>query len=395
MHNAVSRFTKLETAGGILLVIGTILALLMSNSSWEHVYTTLIHTSLSIPGQNITIASLEFWINDGLMALFFLLIGLELKREMLEGELAHFSQIILPTIAAVGGMLVPALIYIMFNWDNANTIHGWAIPSATDIAFSLGVLALLGSRVPLSLKIFLMALAIIDDLGAILIIAFVYSGHELHLTYLTFAAAILTIPGILLYWKGITSLKLYLLLGVVLWFCVLQSGIHATIAGVALAFFIPNVKDSQGHSPLHQLEKALHPWVTYGILPIFAFANAGVSFEGMSLNILLEPVPLGIILGLFLGKQVGVLGFTWITIKLGFAELPDRATWMTLYGISILCGIGFTMSLFIGSLAFTDPAYVNEVRLAVLLASFMAAILGYLILFMATTKPKVTEKELF
>ncbi len=379
-----SEFFKLESASSILLLIGALLALLMSNSNLEHVYATLLHS----PIRSLNIKPLEFWINDGLMALFFLLVGLELKREMLEGQLSQVSQIVLPTIAALGGMAIPALIYIALNWDNPTTINGWAIPSATDIAFSLGVLALLGSRVPLSLKLFLMALAIIDDLGAILIIAFFYSGHDLHLTYLTFAAAMLTLPGILLYWKGITNLKVYLIIGLFLWFFVLKSGVHATLAGVALAFFIPNVKDRHGHSPLHQLEKALHPWVAYGILPIFAFANAGVSFEGMTLNVLWEPVPLGIILGLLLGKPLGILGFTWLTIKLGLAQLPERSTWMTLFGVSILCGIGFTMSLFIGALAFTEPEYMNQVRLAVLVGSFFAALVGYLLI---ATAPKFLD----
>jgi len=291
-------------------------------------------------------------------------------------------------------MAVPALIYVAFNWGNSITLTGWAIPSATDIAFSLGVLALLGSRVPLSLKIFLMALAIIDDLGAILIIALFY-GHDLHLSYLAFAAALLVIPSILYHWKGVTSLVLYLIIGLLLWFFVLKSGIHATLAGVALAFVIPNVKDSHGHSPLHRMEHILHPWVAFGILPIFAFANAGVSFEGMQLSILLEPVPLGIVLGLFLGKQLGVFGFTWLSVKLGLAELPNRATWLTIYGVATLCGIGFTMSLFIGSLAFTVDEYMNQVRLSVLLGSLISAVVGYLILLAATSgQEAIPEEEL-
>ncbi|KHD07662.1 pH-dependent sodium/proton antiporter [Candidatus Thiomargarita nelsonii] len=381
ISNTFREFIKLESASSILLLLGAVLALLMSNSDWAHFYGSLLHTHGSI--LNIEIKPVEFWVNDGLMAIFFLLVGLELKREMLEGELSNLSQIALPTIAAVGGMAVPALIYVVFNWNDPTTMNGWAIPSATDIAFSLGILALLGSRVPLSLKLFLMALAIIDDLGAIVIIALFYSG-DLHLSYLAFAAITLAVPVILFHWKGITSLTVYLIVGLLLWFFVLKSGIHATLAGVALAFFIPNVKDSHGHSPLHRLEKGLHPWVAFGILPIFAFANAGVSFEGMTLSVLWEPVPLGIVLGLFLGKQLGVFGFTWLIIKLGFAELPDRATWLTLYGVSILCGVGFTMSLFIGGLAFTEPAYMNQVRLGVLVGSFVAAIVGYLILLMAT-----------
>lgn len=382
IHRFFRKFVQLESSSSILLLLAALLALLMSNSAGHHLYGTLLHSEFSL--FNIEIKPLEFWINDGLMAIFFLLVSLELKREILEGELSDFSQLALPTIAAVGGMAVPALIYVAFNWGEPATMNGWAIPSATDIAFSLGILALLGNRVPLSLKLFLMALAIIDDLGAIIIIALFYSGHELDLYYLALAAVTLAVPVILFYWKGGTSLAVYLIIGLVLWFFILKSGLHATLAGVALAFFIPNVKDSQGHSPLHRLEEALHPWVAFGILPIFAFANAGVSFEGMTLNVLWETVPLGIVLGLFVGKQIGVFGFTWLMVKLGLAKLPDRATWMTIYGVSILCGVGFTMSLFIGSLAFTDPEYMNQVRLGVLLGSFVSAIVGYLILLFAT-----------
>lgn len=393
IYNAYREFIKLESASSILLLIGAILALVMSNSSWEHVYATLIHTHFVI--WDIDVKPPEFWINDGLMAIFFLTVGLELKREMQEGQLSDPSQITLPILAAIGGMVVPALIYVAFNWHEPTTLNGWAIPAATDIAFSLGVLALLSNRVPFSLKIFLMALAIIDDLGAIVIIALFYSGHELHLLYLAFAALLLVIPWILFHWKGITNLTVYIIIGLVLWFCVLKSGIHATIAGVALAFVIPNVKDSHGHSPLHRLEHILHPWVAFGILPIFAFANAGVSFEGMTLGILWEPVPLGIVLGLFVGKQIGVFGFAWLTVKLGFAELPEKATWLTIYGVALLCGIGFTMSLFIGALAFTDPKYMNEVRLGVLLGSFLSAIVGYLVLWIATVgkEPILDEVE--
>ncbi|RKZ90454.1 MAG: Na+/H+ antiporter NhaA [Candidatus Parabeggiatoa sp. nov. 1] len=387
IHRALREFVKLESSSSILLLIAAILALLMSNSMLADFYSALLHTPIPITPLNTELEPLEFWINDGLMAIFFLLVGLELKREMLEGQLSTGSQVVLPAIAAVGGMAVPALIYVAFNWHNPITLNGWAIPAATDIAFSLGILALLGSRAPLSLKVFLMALAIIDDLGAILIIALFYSGH-LDLSYLAFAAVTLAVPVILFHWKGITNITVYLIVGIILWFFVLKSGIHATIAGVALAFFIPNVKDSHGHSPLHRMEKALHPWVAYGILPIFAFANAGVSFEGMSLDILWEPVPLGIVLGLFVGKQLGVFGFTWLTIKLGIAQLPERATWGTIYGVATLCGVGFTMSFFIGSLAFANAnaAYMDQVRLAVLLGSFISAIMGYMILFIATAK---------
>jgi NhaA family Na+:H+ antiporter len=284
-------------------------------------------------------------------------------------------------------MLIPALIYIALNWHDSTTLKGWAIPSATEIAFSLGVLALLGSRVPFSLKVFLTALAIIDDLGAILIIAVFYST-ELHFDYLAWAAMLLALVGILFLWKSVTNLKVYLIIGLILWFLILKSGIHATLAGVALAFIIPNIKDNQGRNLLHHLEKILHPWVAFGILPIFAFANAGVSFEGMSLGILWESVPLGILLGLLVGKPLGVLGFTWVAIKMGWATLPKRANWITLYGIATLCGIGFTMSFFIGALALTSIEHTNQVRLGVLLGSFVAAVIGYLILFLTTQNEK-------
>jgi Na+:H+ antiporter, NhaA family len=391
IYNAYREFIQLESASGILLMVGALFALIMSNfAPLAHVYEMVIHTHYVIWG--IDFKSLEFWVNDGLMAIFFLIVGLELKREMQEGHLSDLSQVVLPTIAAVGGMLVPALIYVYFNWQNPDTLSGWAIPSATDIAFSLGILALLGQRVPFSLKIFLMALAIIDDLGAIVIIALFYSGHDLHLSYLGLAAVLLGVLAIL-QWKGIKNLTPYLIIGLVLWFCVLKSGIHATLAGVALAIFIPNQKASEDHSPLHRLEHALHPWVAFLILPIFAFANAGVSFEGMQLSVLLEPVPLGIVLGLFIGKQIGVLGFTWLTVKLGLAKLPENANWATIYGVAALCGIGFTMSLFIGMLAFTNPDYMNQVRLAVLLGSLLSAVVGYFVLYIATMgKPMVNDK---
>ncbi|RKZ66989.1 MAG: Na+/H+ antiporter NhaA [Candidatus Parabeggiatoa sp. nov. 3] len=387
IYNAYQEFVKLESAGSLLLLVGAVLALLMSNSTWEHLYATLLHTTIPITALNIEIKPLEFWINDGLMTIFFLTVGLELKREMLEGELSHGSQVILPIIAALGGMLIPALIYIALNWHDSTTLKGWAIPSATDIAFSLGVLALLGSRVPFSLKVFLTALAIIDDLGAILIIAVFYST-ELHFDYLAWAAMLLALVGILFLWKSVTNLKVYLIIGLILWFLILKSGIHATLAGVALAFIIPNIKDNQGRNLLHHIEKILHPWVAFGILPIFAFANAGVSFEGMSLGILWESVPLGILLGLLVGKPLGVLGFTWVAIKMGWATLPKRANWITLYGIATLCGIGFTMSFFIGALALTSIEHTNQVRLGVLLGSLVAAVIGYLILFLATQNEK-------
>jgi len=383
------KFVDLESASSIILIGATILALLISNSTFAHFYEVLLHGDLvlKIGHQiNVHIEPLEFWINDGLMTLFFLLIGLELKREVLEGQLSQGAKVVLlPVIAAAGGALIPALIYAALNWDNSSALNGWAIPSATDIAFSLGILMLLGERIPLSLKLFLMALAIIDDLVAIIIIALFYSTQELQPYYLALAATILTIPKILFYWKKIANLKLYLILLLFLWFFILKSGLHATLAGIALAFFIPSLRDG-GYPLLHEFEEKLHPWVAYLILPIFAFANAGVSFEGMNLNVLLEPVPLGIMLGLFIGKQLGVFGFAWLTIKLGLAPLPENANWMSLYGVSVLCGVGFTMSLFIGGLAFTDAEYMTQVRLSVLLGSFLSAIVGYIILLIAIAK---------
>lgn len=377
-------FVKIESLGSIVLILAALLALLISNSSWEHFYAALLHTSIEISFLNTEIKPLEFWINDGLMAVFFLVVGIELKREMLDGELSNFSQVALPTLAAIGGMVLPALIYAAFNWNNSTALNGWAIPSATDIAFSVGILTLLGKRIPLSLKIFLIALAIIDDLGAIIIIALFYS-EEFNLYFLTYAILLLAVPA-LANFLGVVKLRVYLIIGVLLWFLVLKSGIHATLAGVLLAFFIPSVPGKYGHNLLHRLEETLHPWVAYGILPLFAFANAGVSFEGMTLGVLWEPIPLGIILGLVLGKSIGVLGFSWLTIKLGIALLPDKSNWTMVYGVAILCGVGFTMSLFIGSLAFTEAESINQVRLGVLLGSLISALGGYLVLLYATAK---------
>ncbi|MCK5536846.1 MAG: Na+/H+ antiporter NhaA [Bacteroidales bacterium] len=380
-------FINIESVSSIILIIATILALLISNSNFASLYKSLLYTPLTLQIiSTIHIEPLIFWINDGLMALFFLLVGIELKREILEGHLQKWSQMALPTIAAIGGIIVPAIFYIIINWNDATTIHGWAIPSATDIAFSLAILMLLGKRVPLALKIFLMTLAIIDDLGAILIIAFFYSVDELHLSYLIIAMAILSLPKLLLHWKGIINLKLYLILGLLVWYCFLKSGIHPTIAGVALAFFIPYIGKSSQLNPLHKLEKKLQPWVAYIILPIFAFANAGVSFQGITFDSLLAPVPLGIMLGLIFGKQIGVFGFSWLLIKSGLVAMPEKVTWLGLYGVSILCGIGFTMSLFIGGLAFSNPQYMDQVRISILIASLITAAIGYLILLFAIRK---------
>jgi len=400
----IEKFFKLESASSILLLFSTVVAMVMSNiAGLQPLYQQFLSIPLGLTFGELSIEkTLLLWINDGLMAIFFLLVGLELKREKIEGELSDLSQVVLPVIAAIGGMLIPALIYVAFNYQTPEKLIGWAIPSATDIAFSLGILALLGKRVPISLKIFLMALAIIDDLGAIIIIAIFYSGHGPHHvdpTYLGYAAMVVGVLFILNI-SRVSNVLVYLLVGVVLWVFILNSGVHATLAGVILAFFIPlNVTkeqekdkryksadpdDSNIHSPLRELEHDLHPWVAFAIMPIFAFANAGVSFEGMSIDTVFASIPLGIILGLFVGKMIGVFGFSWITVKAGFAKLPEGATWSMLLGVAILCGVGFTMSLFIGSLAFADPADMNQVRLGVLLGSFVSAISGYLILLMTT-----------
>jgi NhaA family Na+:H+ antiporter len=321
------------------------------------------------------------------MAVFFLLVGLEIKREVLEGELSSARQAALPCIAAAGGMLGPALVYSAINWGDAIAIHGWAIPAATDIAFALGVLALLGERAPSTLKIFLLALAIIDDLGAIVIIALFYTA-DLSLLALGLAAvgvAALVVMNL----AGVRRLAPYVLVGVVLWVCVLKSGVHATLAGVAIGFAVPLRGGKQeGESPLSRLEHMLHPWVTYGILPVFAFANAGVPLAGLSLGTLVKPVPLGIALGLFLGKQIGVMGAAWAAVKLGLGVRPQGATWLQFYGMAVLTGIGFTMSLFIGTLAFQAPEYNTAVRIGVLSGSLVCGIAGYLVLYLAQSKPQ-------
>ena len=322
---------------------------------------------------------LLLWINDGLMAIFFLLVGLEIKREVLEGELSSRQQAALPVIAAIGGMAAPAIVYAVLNWGDATALRGWAIPTATDIAFAVGVLTLLGRRAPVSLKIFLLALAIMDDLGAIVIIAIFYTA-DLSAVSLTLAVAALA-TLVALNRAGVTRTATYVLVGVLLWTFVLKSGVHATLAGVALAFAIPlRSAGERGQSPLRRFEHTLHPWVTYAILPIFAFANAGVPLTGLSLDVLLQPVPLGILLGLFVGKQLGVMSATWLATKFGAGSLPSGTRWIHIYGMSLLTGIGFTMSLFIGTLAFDTPEYATQVRIAVLAGSLLSAITGYLVL---------------
>ena len=380
MIDSIREFLRKESAGGVLLVAASIVALVAANSPLSDVYDALLGVPVEIRIGAFEIAKpLLLWINDGLMAVFFFLVGLELKREFVEGELSDRHKISLPALGAVGGMALPAGIYLLINAGDPQAASGWAIPAATDIAFALGILALLGSRVPSQLKIFLVSLAIFDDMGAILIIALFYTS-DLSLSALAAAAACLAVLA-LLNRRGVTALSPYLLVGLVMWASVLKSGVHATLAGVLLAFFIPIRDDGDtGRSPLRDLEHDLHGSVAFVILPLFAFANAGVSLQGLTLAQLSAPVPLGIATGLFVGKQIGVFGLCWLGIRLGIARLPEQVGWAQLYGASILCGVGFTMSLFIGSLAFEDAAspYLYQDRLGIIIGSLLSAVVGYL-----------------
>ena len=379
LRNIVRDFLKLESSSGLILLFSTIIALILSNSNFSDQFSHFVHLKINI-GLDFSVLNktLQHWINDGLMVIFFFVVGLEIKREFLDGELSMPSQAILPIIAAVGGMAVPAIVYIFFNFHEPDTLRGWAIPSATDIAFSLGILSLLGKRVPISLKIFLTALAIIDDLGAIIIIALFYNT-ETSLLPLT----IVFLSIILLYLsnkKNINNIFVYIFLGSILWIFIQESGIHATIAGVLLAIFIPHKKFTNNKSLLTKLEHGLHPYVAYLIMPLFALTNAGVYLGDLTFNTLLNPVPLGIIFGLFFGKQIGVFFTTFILIKTGFARLPSGVNWGQMYGISILTGVGFTMSLFIGTLAFEDNFYTNQMKIGVLVGSLLSAVFGYFLL---------------
>ena len=381
-------FFKLEAASGLLLLISAVIALIISNSDYSSLYFEILETYLFVGINNFGIEmNILHWINDALMAAFFFFVTLEIKREFIQGELSKPKQALLPIIAAVGGMLVPALIYIGINYTNSVTLNGWAIPSATDIAFSLGVLSLLGKRVPISLKVFLTALAIIDDLGAVIIIAFFYSGkiQFFYLLLMFLCMIVLAVFNKL----NIKSFFPYLLIGLLLWEFTHSSGIHSTISGVLLALTIPHKGNNKNHrhSPLVKLEHAISPYVAFGIMPIFALANAGVSLAGVSFATLLNPVPLGIVCGLFFGKQIGVFLFSYCSIKLKLAEMPNNSDWITLYGIGILTGIGFTMSLFVGNLAFVDAAqHLDGVKIGVLLGSFLSAIVGYLLIFLYSKK---------
>ncbi|WP_291076126.1 Na+/H+ antiporter NhaA [Hyphomonas sp.] len=379
----IQTFLRLESSAGILLMLAALLALIASNSLLQNAYLTLFSTPVEVKIGALEIAKpLILWVNDGLMAIFFFLIGLEIKREILQGELSSPDKATLPIMAAIGGMAGPALVFVAINASSPGTLNGWAIPAATDIAFALGVLLLLGSRVPASLKVFLLAIAIIDDLGAITIIALFYTA-DLSLTALSLAA--LGIGGLIaLNRMGVKAVTPYVLIGLFVWVCVLKSGVHATLAGVVTALAIPiRGHRAQSQSPLHRIEHGLHPWVAFGILPLFAFANAGVSLTGVSFTDLLAPLPLGIAAGLVLGKQLGVFGATFLAVKAGLANRPTGASWAHIYGVACLTGIGFTMSLFIGTLAFGDAALLDQVRLGVLSGSLVSALLGVAILMAA------------
>ena len=375
----IQEFIKLETSGGVVLMIAAIFAMIIANTPLSANYDLILGTYIKVGIGNFEIAKPAIlWINDGLMAIFFFLVGLEIKREVLAGELSSFDKAILPIMAAIGGMAVPGIIFAIINWGTPENLNGWAIPTATDIAFALGILALIGSRVPISLKIFLLAIAIIDDLGAIVIIAIFYTS-ELSLSALSFSV-IGFAAAVALNRMGVQRTAPYLLVGIVMWVFVLKSGIHATLAGVLIAFTIPLKTKNEDEALLYKMEHGLHPWVAFLILPVFAFANAGVNFTGIGIDDLLQPLTLGIAVGLFLGKQIGVFLATWIGVKSGIARLPENVSWKHVYGVACLTGVGFTMSLFIGSLAFTTADVMNSVRLGVVLGSVLSGIIGYLLL---------------
>ena len=379
-------FFKLESATGLVLLIGAVVALILSNSNLSGYYFDVLKTHILIGTQNFGLdLSILHWINDVLMCVFFFVVTLEIKREFIHGELSRPKQASLPIIAAIGGMAVPAIIYVIINFETGNTLRGWAIPSATDIAFSIGVLSLLGKRVPVSLKIFLMALAIIDDLGAIIIIAFFYSTD---LQYMYLILMIGSFLALLIINKfGVKKFAPYLLIGLFLWYFTHESGIHSTISGVVLALTIPHRIHEKDFSLLLKLEHILSPYVAFGIMPLFALANAGVSLEGISTNTLMAPVPLGILCGLFFGKQIGVFLFSYLSIKLKFAEMPSNSNWIKLYGVGILTGIGFTMSLFVGNLAFMENTqHMVGVKIGVLCGSLLSAFVGYFLLLITTNK---------
>jgi NhaA family Na+:H+ antiporter len=385
--SAIRDFMRLESAGGILLLAAAILAMFVANSPLADIYNALLDTTVAIQVGALSIDKpILLWVNDGLMAVFFFLVGLEIKREVMEGELSSFSQIVLPGMGALGGMAVPAAIYAWMNWGDPVALDGWAIPVATDIAFALALLSVFGSRAPTALKVFLLTLAIFDDLAAIVIIALFYSG-DLSLSSLIIGALALLV-AIAMNRLGVTRTSSYILLGVVLWIAVLKSGVHATLAGVLIAFCIP-MRDAQGKSPLRDLEHDLHGPVAFAILPMFAFANAGLSLAGMSMENLTHPVTTGVVAGLLIGKPVGILAFVWFAISLRMAKLPMNVNWTQLLGVAFACGIGFTMSLFIAGLAFEHGSgdYFSGDRLGILVGSILSAIVAYALLHASLPKP--------
>lgn len=382
----IYKFVKLESFGGFLLVAATVLALICANTPIADSYYGFLNTLVKVQIGDFSLGKpLRLWINDGLMTLFFLLIGLEVKREIVEGQLSNIKHVTLPIFGAIGGMVVPAFIYIFFNWHAGSlALRGWAIPVATDVAFVLGILAILGKRVPIALKLFIMALAIFDDIAAILVIALFYAGD---LSYVSlFGGLIITLILVFLNKSDILYMPIYILLGIILWFMVLKSGVHATLAGIVFALTIPlkSKKKATNQSPLRHMEHVLHPWVAYLILPVFAFANAGVPLLDLNPKDLLSSVPIGIALGLFLGKQFGVFAFSWVAIKTGLARLPNKLNWGHIYSGGMLCGIGFTMSLFISALAFEQHTsahtFADSSRLGILVGSFLSAVFGFLLL---------------
>ena len=384
------KFIQHEAAPGVILFMAAIFALVLDNTPMAWLYDGLLDTPMKVQIGALVIAKpLLLWINDGLMAIFFFFVALEIKRELMDGHLSDPREAALPAIAAVGGMAMPALVFVFFNWGSPDELRGWAIPAATDIAFALGVLALLGKAVPASLKIFLLSLAIIDDLGAIVIIALFYTAD---LSVGSLAAGGIGLAALFaLNRLGISKIAPYIIIGIVMWVCVLKSGVHATLAGVVLGFTIPMSSKDGSSSPLLNLEHALKPWVAFAIMPIFAFANAGISLAGLSFADLLQPLPLGIALGLFVGKQLGVFGFAWLAVKSNLCRLPKGSTFTHVYGIALLAGIGFTMSLFIGTLAFDDPEHARAVRIGVLSGSIVSGLVGYMVLKLASKKATETD----
>lgn len=399
MYKSLTQFLRTESSGGVLLIIAAVLAMIVANSPFSELYLSFLHTEMQIRVADIDInKSFSHWINDGLMAVFFLLIGLEVKQELVEGALASRKKSLFPIIAAVGGMFAPALVYLSFNGVNPEAVKGWAIPAATDIAFALGVLSLLGKRVPLNLKIFLLALAIMDDLGVIIIIALFYTV-EMSVLSLVLACVCISVLW-LMHRYNVMSLTPYLIVGALLWVAVLKSGVHATLAGVVIGFAIPmyrkdNKDDVENpHSPAKTLARWLHPWTKYYILPLFAFANAGVSLTNIQFSDITSALPIGVALGLFIGKPLGIFTISWLAVKFKIATLPEGVNFKQIFSVSVLCGIGFTMSMFITSLAFTDPVMADLARLGILIGSTLAAVFGYYLLACATTtKDDVDIKE--